>query len=224
MSSLRALVAAHAPLLVLDAASSRIQVGWIDAPAAATDAPGRPAHWIASDAESGTALFEAIAQLGVCATAAGAFVFCHGPGSVLGIRTAAMAIRTWCVLQPRPVFAYSSLALVAAALDRPGVTVIADARREAWHCFAAGGPLRRVATAALTEPLIMPAGFRHWSALPGNVGTAPYRVGELLAATSEADLFSVTDAPDAFLHEEPSYVTWTPRIHRAPESRGGQNV
>ena len=32
----------------------------------------------------------------------------------------------------------------------------------------------------------------------------------------DADLFRATDAPDAFLHEEPSYATWTPQIHRAP--------
>ena len=32
----------------------------------------------------------------------------------------------------------------------------------------------------------------------------------------DLDLFRPTDAPDAFLHEEPSYATWTPQIHRAP--------
>ena len=32
----------------------------------------------------------------------------------------------------------------------------------------------------------------------------------------DVDLFHETRAPDAFLHEEPSYVTWTPKIHRAP--------
>ena len=43
----------------------------------------------------------------------------------------------------------------------------------------------------------------------------------LVAAASqvwEADLLRVIDLPDAFLHEEPRYVTWTPQIHRAPAS------
>jgi tRNA threonylcarbamoyladenosine biosynthesis protein TsaB len=32
----------------------------------------------------------------------------------------------------------------------------------------------------------------------------------------DAEMLISTDAPDAFLHEEPSYVTWAPHIHRAP--------
>ena len=38
----------------------------------------------------------------------------------------------------------------------------------------------------------------------------------LLPRVAGADLFRATDAPDAFLHEDPSYKTWTPRIHGAP--------
>ncbi len=224
MPSLRALVAAHAPLLVLDAASSRIQVGWIEPAGSAGNTRDVSARWHEAEGESGTALFEAIARLGVSPNAAASFVFCDGPGSILGIRTAATAIRTWCVLRPRPVFSYCSLALVAAALGRSEVTVLADARRDSWHCFTTGGTLRRVPTGQLSGPLLMPEGFRHWSALPGNVETTPYRIGDLFARTAAIDLFTLTESPDAFLHEEPSYVTWTPQIHRAPGNKDAQNV
>jgi tRNA threonylcarbamoyladenosine biosynthesis protein TsaB len=208
MPSLRQLLAAHAPLLVIDAASARIQVG-----AFAADGTAR---WAASDEEAGVGIFHAIESLGVNPDSVRAFVFCEGPGSVLGVRTAAMALRTWCALARRPVFAYTSLALVAATLGRPQTSVIADARRDAWHHFVAGGALRRVATADLAGELVMPEHFRNWSQLSAGVQRVPYTLAEMLPRAIDAELFHATDAPDAFLHEEPNYATWTPQIHRAP--------
>lgn len=220
MPSLRQLINAHAPLLLLDAASARVQAGWL------ANADLTTARWATSEKETGVGLFESVEALGVGAEMgaeigakveqAGALVFCDGPGSVLGIRTCAMALRTWNVLRPRPVFAYCSLALVAHALGRPEVGVIADARRELWHHFALGGALRRVPVAELTGELVMPENFRHWSQPPAGLTHVPYSLADLLPRVLDADLFRSTDAPDAFLHEEPSYVTWTPKIHRAP--------
>lgn len=214
MSSLRHLLAHHAPLLVVDAASSRVQVGWLQSASVA--------EWHTSEDEAGVAVFRGIEALGVRPTEAGAYVFCDGPGSVLGIRTVAMALRTWHLLNPRPQFAYASLALVAHALAEPDTGVIADARRDTWHHYQIGRGLRRLpagAVATETRELVMPAGFRHWSPLPAGVRNVPYSVPELLQRTADADLFQETRAPDAFLHEEPSYVTWTPQIHRAPGER-----
>jgi tRNA threonylcarbamoyladenosine biosynthesis protein TsaB len=208
MPSLRQLLVTHAPLLLIDAASTRVQVGLLGA--------SGPARWAALDGEAGVAVFTGIAQLGVDPAAVGAFVFCEGPGSILGIRTAAMAIRTWQTLAPRPAFAYGSLALVAAALGRDDVAIVADARRDSWHFQKLGGPLRRLPTAELAGELIMPENFRHWTPLPAGLQRTPYDVAALLAAGPDAPLFRETDAPDAFLHEDPSYATWTPQIHRAP--------
>ncbi|WP_148218118.1 peptidase M22 [Opitutus terrae] len=207
MPSLNQLLAAHAPLLVLDAASTRIQVGWL--------APGS-AHWAASFAEAGIGLFECLDQLQTRPEAAGAFVFCDGPGSILGVRTVAMMLRAWLVLRSRPVFAYHSLLLLAHARRDPALTVIADARRDSWHCAAIGAPLRRVPTAELPVRLAMPEGFRTWSTAPADLERIPYSLAELLPATHDADIFRAIDEPDAFLHEEPSYATWSPQIHRAP--------
>jgi tRNA threonylcarbamoyladenosine biosynthesis protein TsaB len=193
---------------VIDAASARIQVGVF-----AADATAR---WAVSDEEAGVGIFHGVESLGVNPDGMRAFVFCEGPGSVLGIRTAAMALRTWCALAPRPVFAYTSLALVAANLGRPQVSVIADARRDAWHHFVSGGTLRRIATAELNGELVMPEHFRHWSQLPPAVQRVPYTLAEMLPQVIDAELFHATDAPDAFLHEEPSYATWAPQVHRAP--------
>ena len=211
MPSLSQLLAAHAPLLVLDAASASVQVGWLEADGAA--------RWECLDDEAGIGVFRGVEKLGVDVRDAGAFVFCDGPGSVLGVRTTAMVLRTWHVVAPRPMFAYHSLAVVAHALGRKDATMIADARRDSWHAYQLGGSLRRVLTAELTGELVMPEHFRHWSVLPAGVVRVPYSLAELLPRVAEAELFRATDAPDAFLHEEPSYVTWTPQIHRAPTPR-----
>lgn len=206
--SLRELAAAHAPLLVLDAASARVQAGLWRADGTS--------EWRTSDAEASVGVFRCVQELNVPVADIRGFVFCEGPGSILGVRTVAMAVRTWQVLAPRPAFAYSSLALVAHALRRPQTAIIADARRDSWHSFRLGGTLERVPSATLGGELLMPENFRHWSPLPPGVQQTPYDVQELLRAVANADLFRATDAPDAFLHEEPSYATWTPQVHRAP--------
>lgn len=219
MPALAEILTDHAPLLLIDSASARVQVGLL--------APGEKTRWATADEEAGAAIFRCVDQLGVDLGSVAAFAFCEGPGSVLGIRTAATALRTWNVLKPRPVFAFRSLPVVAQALARPGVTVIADARRDSWHSVtitAEGqpGPLQRVPTAELRGELVTPAGFRAWSKLTLPCATTGYDLAELLALprVARADLFHATTDPDAFLHEEPSYVTWTPRIHRAPAPSG----
>jgi tRNA threonylcarbamoyladenosine biosynthesis protein TsaB len=210
MPSLNQVLADHGPLLLLDAAAETIYVGLLS--------PGHPARWSTRREEAGVGLFRGLEELAIDPGTLRAFAFCEGPGSILGIRTAAMALRTWTVLAPRPCFAYSSLALAATALGRPDVGLIADARRGRWHHQTLGGSWRRVPTAELTGELAMPDGLRHWSAPPAGTRSAPYDLPRLftLPAVAAADLFRPTAAPDAFLHEEPDYAAWTPQVHRAP--------
>jgi tRNA threonylcarbamoyladenosine biosynthesis protein TsaB len=192
---------------MIDAASSLVQVGRLE-----TNGSSR---WETSTDESGVAVFQSVEKLGIDPQDVSAFIFCDGPGSVLGIRTVAMALRIWTTLKPRPIFAYSGLAMVAHAMGRREVGVIADARRDLWHHYDLERGLRRVPAAELTGEIVMPENFRHWSALPAHVTRVPYSLPDLLPRVWDFDLLRATDAPDAFLHEEPSYVTWTPRIHRA---------
>jgi tRNA threonylcarbamoyladenosine biosynthesis protein TsaB len=216
MPSLREILAAHAPLLLLDAASTRVQVALFNTQGTA--------RWAAADEEAGVALFRGIESLGVDLASVRAFAFCEGPGSILGIRTAAMALRTWTALASRPMFAFRSLELVAYDLARrspaENFSVIADARRGAWHCVkvraGATGSLRRVPATELAGVLFMPENFRTWATQPAETRTTGYDLATLLPRVAEADLFRATEAPDAFLHEDPSYQTWTPRIHSAP--------
>jgi tRNA threonylcarbamoyladenosine biosynthesis protein TsaB len=208
MSSLRQILDDHGPILLLDACSARVQTGWLKS--------GGEMRWATSEEEAGVGIFKCIEGLGIRPNHAGAFVYCDGPGSLLGIRTAAMAIRAWHVLNAQPTFSYHSLEVVAHALGRPALNVIADARRDMWHCISLGSPLRRVPTAELAGELAMPVGFRNWTALPPSVARVPYSLAELFPRIMDVDLMRATDAPDAFLYEEPRYATWTPHIHRAP--------
>ena len=207
MPSLRQLRAEFASLLLIDAASTKVQVGWL------TRGEDR---WRSSSEEAGIGVFQAVEALGVDLMGVDAFIFCEGPGSMLGIRTVGMALRTWNVIMTRPLFSYQSLAVVAHALGNPEQTVIADARRESWHTFRVGGKLDRVPVAGLSGSLVTLEEFRNWSAVPPDVTRVSYTLPDLLAKAADENLFHATDAPDAFLHQEPSYVTWTPQIHRAP--------
>ncbi|HRJ45727.1 MAG TPA: peptidase M22 [Opitutaceae bacterium] len=209
MPSLRELRSRYAPVLLIDAASATIQSGSLGA---------EPGHdrWTSADAEAGVGVFAGLNRLGLSPDSFAAFVFCDGPGSILGIRTVAAALRAWLLIRPRPVFRYHSLALVARSLRQPSVQVIADARRGLWHRCTSSGPLERVTAAELGPELVMPAGFRHWAPLPATVAEVSYQLPALLAATEDEDLFTATSEPDAFLHEEPSYATWSPHVHRSP--------
>lgn len=206
MPSLRQLLDTHSSLLLLDAASSRIQVGLLSCQ--------HEARWASADTEAGAGIFECIDQLGINPARATAILFCAGPGSILGIRTSAMAIRTWNMLSPRPIYSYYSLELIAAAHHEPKASIIADARRERWHCQTHGEPIQQVDAAALPDRLFIPEGFRHWSALPENTETTSYNLEELLPKAADDLLFTPTDNPDAYLHTEPSYKQWVPQIHR----------
>jgi len=217
--SLNQVLARHSPLLILDAAAAVVQVGWLEC--------GRPARWASREGEAGSALFAALQALDVNPAAAAAFGFDEGPGSILGIRTAAVALRVWQAAHARPIFAYRSLALVAATVAPAGTTVIADARRSTWHTLrvdAAGrpGPIERRPTTELDGPLVTPAGFRHWTPLPDpSPAAVSFDLAALWAhpAAREAPLWQATTEPDAYLPEAPSYVTWTPAVHRAPSPR-----
>ncbi|HZZ56595.1 MAG TPA: hypothetical protein VFE31_02105 [Opitutaceae bacterium] len=217
--SLERLAADHGPVLILDAAGSAQAALRQGAELRAASAPG----------EAGVALFQALDGLASPSGSAAdliaraeAFVFCRSPGSVLGIRTCAMAIRVWRVLRARPVYAYDALELLAAANGRADVAFIADARRGEWHWARAGSapermPEDQVAARARADgvALAMPEGFRAWSAAPPETRPARYNIGELWSRAAPLPLLSFTSEPDAWMAAEPSYLRWTPRLHGA---------
>lgn len=225
MPSLTQLLANHDRLLILDAASTRVQVGLLCA--------ARPAGWRTADDEAGTAIFTGTAAVlagaGLKPDDIDAFVFCEGPGSMLGTRTVAMALRTWQVLKPRPAYAYQSLALAGrfAWVQTPrSFSVIADARRDTWHSQAvrADGtllPLQRLAAADLPAgELRTPEHFRAWAQPPHPAPACSYDLAKIFPSLAEGDYFHAVAAPDAFQHEAPAYRKWSAQVHSAATAKG----
>jgi len=224
MPSLRQLLDAHPVLLIVDTCATRADAALWLAPATGQLLPAK--FHAAVEGEAAHALPQAVAK--VCADAGltiarlDAIAFCSGPGSVLGIRLAAASVRSWRVVRPGlPLYSYLSLPLLATCPEAADATVIADARRETWHAVRPGaGVVERIPGSALATagPLVTPASFRRWSGLP--MDNPPrelaYHPADLLAAAPDADFFTPAPEPDAFMHEQPSYVTWTPRVHQAP--------
>lgn len=220
MPNLTQLLASHSRLLVLDAASTRVQVGLIR-----NDVPAR---WRSVEDEAGTGLFTAteglLGKAGVRLDEIGAFVFCEGPGSMLGTRTVAMALRTWQVLKPRPVYAYQSLAVAAHGVwtqQARAFAVIADARRETWHVQPVGADgrlaaLQRVPVGELpTGELLTPENFRTWAQPPRPAVACSYDLATIFPALGDGDYFRATEAPDTFQHEAPEYKKWSAQVHSA---------
>jgi tRNA threonylcarbamoyladenosine biosynthesis protein TsaB len=67
------------------------------------------------------------------------FALCVGPGSVLGIRIASLAVRSWSALEPRPIFVWESLASLArsalVAGEKGPFLVAAESRLKRWHAL-----------------------------------------------------------------------------------------
>jgi tRNA threonylcarbamoyladenosine biosynthesis protein TsaB len=220
MPSLTQLLTSHGRLLILDAASTQVQVGLLRSDA--------PAIWRRAAGEAGTGIFtgteDLLRESGLKIGDLGALVYCEGPGSMLGIRTVAMALRTWQVLAPGPVYAYQSLAVAgqfAWALQPRAFTVIADARRDTWHCQPVGADgrmpaLQRLPAAGLPAgELLTPENFRAWAPPPRPAATCPYDLAAVFPAIAGGDHFHAAAAPDAFQHEAPAYRKWSAQIHQA---------
>jgi tRNA threonylcarbamoyladenosine biosynthesis protein TsaB len=63
--------------------------------------------------------------------------------------------------------------------------------------------------------LFQPAGFRAWAPPPKPTQACSYDIAALFAAHADKELFSGTDAPDAFQHEAPEYKKWSAQVHSA---------
>lgn len=169
------------------------------------------------------------------------FLFCEGPGSILGIRIAAAAIRARLALDAakgvpaRPVLAFRSLHLAAHLLLRAfpqekNFTVAAESRMNALNLLRVreGVPEDDFEEAKTSETEKFSAGkffvLPHRRALPAALAAnaAPCSVGALLRedpavfADVPALLRDVGNAPDAVnAAGADAYARWTPERHRA---------
>ena len=107
-------------------------------------------RWLAFRADPApalTALFTAtravLADAALALPEVGGFLYVEGPGSVLGLRLAALAIRTWQTEKPRPVQACGALHLAAALIltTTPAPFAICTGTRQGfWHLLEVPHP------------------------------------------------------------------------------------
>lgn len=227
VTDLTTMLQTHQRYLLLDASSPQIQAGlWYD---------GR---WTAFASARDHALESLFATAGeVCATAdclpqsVHGYLFCEGPGSVLGIRLAAMAIRTWRALNPEAVcLAYQSLhaagqLIKSASLKRPPhLCLIAESRQRRWNVldWRQGDPLPEYHEIDAADWKI-PEKTAGWYlpqrqnrlAPPPHFSRCDYDLSGVRADFWDAPgLLRAVNNPDACCAAPDNYIPWTAERHR----------
>lgn len=166
----------------------------------------------------------ALAEAGLRLDQIRSFALCVGPGSVLGIRIASLAVRAWSALEPRPVFVWESLtALARASLDageRGPFLVAVESRLKRWHALevasdgSLGAPFeaeaaqlnatgRRILASSEAAPGVLTSHVavpHPWSGLPG--------------AFARPGFLRLEPRPDA-LNVADDFAVWSGERHRS---------
>lgn len=157
------------------------------------------------------------------------YLYCEGPGSVLGLRLCAMAIETWRRIHPTPtkLHTYNSLKLVAAGLvNEEGIQedtlLISDWKKDTWNGLkitsgepASVAPVSAEALSQWKGPLYHLPARKGWQQPPENafeVAYEPERLAELLAYPK---LIEPRDSVALYNSGMNIFQKWTPERHRA---------
>ncbi len=213
------------PLLVTDCSCPGIRAGvlgsngWIS--------------YVSKTGETGAALFDAVKEVLACAKLGlkdiSGFAYCEGPGSTLGIRINAIAIRTWNALnsETKPIFGYKSLeAAICMIRENSGKSgefaVFSDFRKHAWN-----GCSTAVSGDYSTIEIVAESAIESWpderyfiQQRIHSPGKAPgsevidYDLEPLGKSAPFLELLEKSDKPTAYLVKKPEFKTWTPERHR----------
>ena len=155
------------------------------------------------------------------------FIYCEGPGSVLGLRICAMAIQTWGYLsKPKAeYFHYNSLELTAAliVLDETELTralLISDWKKDTWHSIEINqgnvGTITSINDQTVREwnegPLFYLPQRKGWQRAPANAITLEYSPHRLPEATH---LLRATKTIELYASNMSVFQKWVPQHHRA---------
>jgi len=212
-----------APTLVIDGSDLAVFAGVL----------GSNGKWLARSQQAGTALESLFPTIETTLEAAQltladirSFIYCEGPGSVLGLRLCAMAIETWSRLHPQSAhyFAYNSLQLTAALLcaDDPGLDqalLISDWKKDSWNAVKIRNGQPSV-TEVVDDATIAnwPDSLYHlpqrkgWQKPPANATIVEYRPDRL------AEIFHLprpTATVELYASGLNVFRKWTPDRHRA---------
>ena len=216
-------------LLVIDTASRRVCVGLFDEMGSLTTRN--------SDEEASLSLFPLVKNLlepiDWSLADLDSIAFCSGPGSVLGIRTAAMGIRTWQgagLLPETRIYSYSSLHLGATLVrlsqseyNEPFIT-LTDARRQSWNALKSdrgrNNPiaiLENEALEAATAPLFSFNEFPVWTQTSADIAFLPYRPECVMESPEFAPLLEENATADPMKIRPMEFAKWTAKPRTADQ-------
>ncbi|PAZ06052.1 MAG: hypothetical protein CAK86_02950 [Opitutia bacterium AMD-G1] len=151
------------------------------------------------------------------------FSLCVGPGSVLGIRIAALAVRSWSALEPRPIFVWESLAGIArsalAAGEQGPFLVAVESRLKRWHALevSADGSLGAPFEAEAAQ--LNSSGHRVLASSEAAAGVltshvaVPHPWSALATFFAQSGFLRAESRPDA-LNVANDFATWSGARHR----------
>lgn len=208
------------PILVIDTASRRVCV-------AAMTQQGTAAIRQSGE-EASLSLFPSVKavllEIGCELPQLRAIAFCQGPGSMLGMRTAVMGIRTWKsagLLNDCPIFSFSSLEvgrqLIASRTDAPFL-VVTDARRSSWNVLESnqpvGSPARLIDNRGLehTElPVFSFDEFPSWTRTQAPIERFGYRPETVILSKDFASLLTPNSETAIPIARPQAFAKWVPQ-------------
>lgn len=211
------------PCLVIDGSARHgIEVGvygnegWLAH--ASTEEGALEGLWYATE----KALGEARLSLGEIKS----FAVCVGPGSMLGIRITALAVRTWSALATRPIYVWETLPVLAQVLLKRGgrtkpFLALTESRMKRWHAIHVN-PLSQPAIVWQKElsveeiraeklPLVVTTESAQ-SVFPESELCTP-AWADLPSLMALGEGFRLEPKPDA-LNAATDYATWSGERHR----------
>lgn len=215
--------------LLLDASGPMTHVGLL-----------RHQQWLAlyeSEAPALESLFQGVDQClkeaGLSLDAVKGFIYCDGPGSTLGLRLSAMALKTWRSLpqwQDTPLYTYHRLHFAATLLfTQPNlkypINLITEFRKGYWHCLTIEDPdtLANTSIKVLGSEDLKPLSGVFWHLPQRNLDPPPvnrqllnYAIQLLPKRLTQFDLLRRVKMPEPFAKEQPEYRLWTAQRHKNP--------
>ncbi len=176
-----------------------------------------------------TTVEHVLQEAGIALEAIQSYLYCEGPGSVLGLRLCAMAIETWRRLQPTPgaTYGYKSLQLAAADLLHhtqlpQQVLLISDWKKDTWNGLKLStGNLPEVTPVSSGEladwsgPLYHLPARKGWQPPPANAVELSYQPQNLPDLLSVHGLVRATEGVTLYQSGLNTFQKWTPDRHRA---------
>ena len=212
--------------LVIDGSGSSVFAGLLNSQdqwLATIDRPGTPLEVLFP------AIEQSLAEAKLSLADIDRYIYCEGPGSVLGLRLCAMAIETWTRLYPASakLYKYNSLQLIAHALchaqpELQDALIVADWKKGAWNALyirdgqvGSSEVIDDAGLAAWTGPLFHLPQRKGWQSPPARAQTLSYQPAQLSSVRTAPGLLQASESVELYSSGINTFQKWTPTRHRA---------